>query len=58
MTLLIILLVVFAAVGLMVVLGERFGSPMDNEQQSKYAKVTRILVFVLIISAIIKLAIM
>ncbi len=56
MTLLIILLSVFAGVALMVIFGERFGSPIDNEQQSKYAKITRILVFVLIIVAIIKLA--
>lgn len=58
MTLLIILLAVFTCVALMVVLGERFGSPMSNEQQSKYSKVIWILVFVLLISAIIKLALM
>ncbi|WP_440876610.1 hypothetical protein [Thalassotalea sp. PLHSN55] len=57
MTLLIILLSVFAGVALMVILSERFGTPMDNQQQSKYAKITRILVFVLLITAIIKLAV-
>jgi len=54
MTLLIILVAVFVAVGLMVVIGERFGKPMTEEQQSKYSKITRILVFVLLIAAIIK----
>jgi len=54
MTLLIILACVFLAVFLMVVLGERFGKPMDDEQQSKYNKVLPILVFILIIAAIIK----
>ena len=54
MTLLIILAVVFVAVALMVLLGERFGKPMTDEQQGKYSKITRILVFVVIITAIIK----
>jgi len=38
MTLLIILACVFLAVFLMVVLGERFGKPMSDEQQGKYKK--------------------
>lgn len=54
MTLVIILACVFLAVFLMVVLGERFGTPMTNEQQSKYGKVIRILVFVLLVAAVIK----
>jgi len=54
MTLIIILTCVFLAVALMVVLGERFGSPMTDEQQGKFGKITRILVFVLIIAAIFK----
>jgi len=54
MTLIIILTCVFLAVALMVILGERFGKPMSDEQQGKYSKITRILVFVLIIGAIIK----
>jgi len=54
MTLLIILACVFIVVGLMVILGERYGKPMAEEEQSRYAKITRILVFVLIIGAIIK----
>jgi len=55
MTLLIILLIVFAAVALMVILGEKFGKPMDNEQQSKYGKIIPILVFVLLIGSMIKM---
>ena len=54
MTLLIILAVLFAGIALMVILGERFGKPMEVEQQQKYAKITRILVFVLLITAILK----
>lgn len=54
MTLIIILACVFLAVLLMVVLGERFGTPMTDEQQSKYGKITRILVFVLLVAALIK----
>jgi hypothetical protein len=55
MTLLIILLTVFAAVALMVILGERFGSPMDEEQQSQYSKTLPILVFILILGGVIKM---
>ncbi|MCP4987043.1 MAG: hypothetical protein GY928_13640 [Colwellia sp.] len=55
MTLIIILACVFLAVALMVVLGERFGQPMTDEQQSKFGKITRVLVFVLLASAIIKM---
>ncbi len=54
MTLIIILTCVFVAVFLMVTLGEKFGKPMTDEQQSKFGKITRILVFVLLASAIIK----
>ncbi|GAA5138779.1 hypothetical protein [Thalassotalea piscium] len=54
MTLLIILGVVFLGVMLMVVLGEKFGKPMEPEQQAKYSKLVRYLVFALIIIAIIK----
>lgn len=54
MTLLIILACVFAAVALMVVLGERFGKPMSGEQQAKFGKTTWILVFVILVAAIIK----
>lgn len=54
MTLLIILVCVFAAVALMVVLGERFGKPMSDEQQAKMSKVTWILVFTILLAAIIK----
>lgn len=54
MTLLIILGVVFLAVFLMVVLGEKFGSPMSAQQQGKFSKIVMVLVFILILSAIIK----
>ncbi len=54
MTLIIILLCVFVAMFLMVTLGEKFGKPMTDEQQGKYSKITRILVFVLIVAAIFK----
>jgi len=35
MVLLVILLSVFMVVGLMVILGERFAKPMEQDQQSK-----------------------
>lgn len=54
MTLLIILAVLFAAVALMVVLGERFGKPIETEQQSKYSKIITILIVVLLVSVLIK----
>lgn len=54
MALLIILAIVFAAVALMVVLGERFGKPMNGEQQAKFSKVTWILVFAILLAAIVK----
>ncbi|WP_171035646.1 hypothetical protein [Colwellia ponticola] len=54
MTLIIILACVFLAVFLMVILGERFGTPMTNEQQSKYGKIIRLLVFALLVAALIK----
>ena len=54
MTLIIILVCVFVAMFLMVTLGEKFGKPMTDEQQGKYGKITRVLVFILIVAAIIK----
>ncbi len=54
MALLIILAVIFAAVALMVVFGERFGKPMEQEQQAKLSKIAGIACFVLIIAVIIK----
>jgi hypothetical protein len=54
MTLIIILVCVFVAMFLMVTLGEKFGQPMTDEQQGKYGKITRVLVFILIVAAIIK----
>ncbi|WP_426358315.1 hypothetical protein ACPUVO_18085 [Pseudocolwellia sp. HL-MZ19] len=54
MALLIILAVIFAVVGLMVVLGERFGKPMEQKQQAKLSKIAGIACFILIISLIVK----
>lgn len=54
MTLLIILACVFAAVALMVVLGERFGKPMSDEQQAKFSKTSWILVFIILLAALVK----
>ena len=54
MTLLIILACVFGAVALMVVLGERFGKPMSDKQQTKFSKTTWILVFFILLAAIVK----
>jgi amino acid permease len=54
MTLLIILACVFAAVALMVVLGERFGKPMSDEQQAKFSKTTWVLVFIILLAAIVR----
>jgi len=54
LTLLIILGLVFAGVALMVVFGEKHGKPMEPEEQAKYSKWTRILVFSLLIIAVIK----
>lgn len=53
MTLLVILAIVFAGVALMVVFGEKYGKPMEPEEQAKYAKWTRILVFSLLFIALI-----
>ena len=57
MTLLVILLAVFAGIALMVILGERFGKPMSNEEQAKYSKILPILVFILLIGSLIKMLI-
>jgi membrane protein insertase Oxa1/YidC/SpoIIIJ len=54
MTLIIILACVFFAVFLMVILGEKFAKPMSDKQQKTYGKIIPILVFILLISAIIK----
>lgn len=54
MVLLIILFFVFSAVALMVVLGQRFGKPMEVEQQQKYSKILWVVVFIAIIAAIVR----
>lgn len=54
MTLLIILACVFGVVALMVIVGERFGKPMSEEQQAKFSKTTWILVFVILLAAVVK----
>jgi hypothetical protein len=55
MALLIILGLVFLGIVLMVVLGEKYGKPMQEEEQAKYAKWTRVLVFILLFGAVIKM---
>jgi hypothetical protein len=54
MELIIILGVLFLAVALMVTLLERYGKPMDEQQQSKYSKIIPILVFIMLAAALIK----
>lgn len=54
MTLFVILGAVFLAVALMVIIGERFAKPMDEEQQTKYSKILPILVFVMLFAFLIK----
>jgi len=54
MTLLIILVCVFAVVAVMVILGERFGKPMSDKQQVKFSKATWVLVFLLLLAAIVR----
>lgn len=54
MTLLIILACVFGVVALMIVLGERYGKPMEVEQQRKYSKWIWILVFLSLLGALIR----
>lgn len=56
MALLIILACVFGGVALMVILGEKYGKPMEAEEQNKYSKIIMVLVFILLISALIKMA--
>ncbi len=54
MNVLIILTVLFAAIALMVILVERFAKPVDEQQQAKYAKILPILVFIMLVTALIK----
>lgn len=54
MTLLIILASVFGVVALMVILGERYGKPMSDEQQAKFGKISWILVFAILLAAIVR----
>ncbi|WP_157619276.1 hypothetical protein [Psychromonas aquimarina] len=54
MNVLIILAVLFSAVALMVILIERFAKPVDEQQQAKYSKLLPILVFIMLITALIK----
>ena len=54
MTLLYILVAVFVGIVLMVVIGEKFSKKMTEDDQTKYAKILPILVFILIIGAIIR----
>ena len=57
MTLMMILLAVFAGIALMVILGERFGKPMDDAEQARYSKIIPILVFILLFGSLIKMLI-
>ena len=54
MNALIILVVLFSVVALMVILIERFAKPVDEQQQAKYSKLLPILVFIMLITALIK----
>ncbi|WP_019616599.1 hypothetical protein [Psychromonas ossibalaenae] len=54
MNVLIILAVLFSSVALMVILVERFAKPVDEQQQAKYSKLLPILVFIMLITALIK----
>ncbi|WP_181902167.1 hypothetical protein [Thalassotalea euphylliae] len=54
MTLLIILALVFLSVAIMVVLGEKFGKPLDQPTQQKYSKILIVLVFASLFIAILK----
>ncbi|WP_199610852.1 hypothetical protein [Flocculibacter collagenilyticus] len=54
MNALILLGLIFGGVALMVILTQRFGKPLEAEEQAKYSKIFYILVFVLLIAALIK----
>ena len=54
MTLLIILALVFGGVALMVILGEKYGKPLEQKEQSKYSKIIIVLVFVSLFIAFFK----
>lgn len=54
MALLMILGAVFAGVALMVIFGEKYGKPMEAEEQRKYSKIAMILVFVMLIAALLR----
>lgn len=55
MVLLVILAVLFIAIAIMVVVGEKHGKPLAPEQQQKYSKILVVLVFVLLIGGMIRL---
>ena len=56
MNLLMILLALFASLYVVVKLAERYGKPMDHEQQAKFSRITMILLGVLLIAGLFKLA--
>lgn len=56
MTLLIILACIFGGVALMVILGEKFGKPLEPEEQGKYSKIIMVLVFISLLTALINMA--
>lgn len=45
---------VFAGVALMVIFGEKYGKPMEAEEQRKYSKIAMVLVFVMLIAALLR----
>ena len=56
MNLLMILLVLFASLYVVVKLAERYGKPMDPEQQAKFSKIAIILMGIMLVAGILKLA--
>jgi len=49
-----ILIALFSALTLLVVLVERYAKPMSAKKQAKYSKILPILIFVMLITALIK----
>lgn len=49
-----ILIALFTGIALMVILGERYAKPMSAKQQAKYSKIIPILIFIMLLTALIK----
>jgi len=54
MTVIWILIALFAVLTLMVLLVERYGKPMSEKKQAKYSKILPILVFAMLFITLIK----